>query len=224
MLISLKDEDWDVSMNSGFYDEDYFQYGLESGKSGYSRYRWMPEETCSMAMAMIDYLGIKPEHKILDFGCAFGYLVKAFRILKRRAWGVDISEYAIGNAEWGIARYLSFSCNELMYFWGIGKFDFCIAKDVFEHIPLGNLSCFLGELKADKLFAIIPLGDEAGYWAPLNNLDESHVVCETDKWWKDFFKEHRWELLDFNFKLPGIKDSWQRWPKAHGFFLLRRGK
>jgi SAM-dependent methyltransferase len=43
---------------------------------------------------------------VLDVGCAKGFLVKALRNLGLQAYGVDISEYAIGKAESGMREYL----------------------------------------------------------------------------------------------------------------------
>ena len=122
-------------MDSSIYDEDYFEYGLMTGRSCYSYYRWMPEATCSQAMAIIDYLGIKENETILDWGCAKGFLVKAFRLLRRQAWGMDISSYAISKADESVSSYLKLvdiytdSLFERSY-------NYCIAKDVFEHIFL----------------------------------------------------------------------------------------
>lgn len=69
------------------YDREYFEYGVETGKSNYQNYRWIPELTIPMAMTIIDLLGIKPNESVLDYGCAKGYLVKALRMLHRNAWG-----------------------------------------------------------------------------------------------------------------------------------------
>ena len=48
-------------MNSSFYDREYYEEGLESGKSAYQQYRWVPELTIPLAMTLIDYLQIKKE-------------------------------------------------------------------------------------------------------------------------------------------------------------------
>ena len=80
------------------YDEDYFERGVETGKSLYSNYRWIPELTIPICAELIMQLKIGPEDTILDFGCAKGFIVKALRLLHREAYGVDISEYAIKQA------------------------------------------------------------------------------------------------------------------------------
>ena len=103
------------------YDADYFERGIETGKSRYQSYRWMPEATTAMAMAIIDELGIKPFDRVLDFGCAKGYLVRALRILHRQAWGVDISEYAISKVDKEVNGYCATmdKFNNGIFFWRV---------------------------------------------------------------------------------------------------------
>jgi len=198
------------------YDYDYFENGIESGKSNYSRYRWIPELTIPMAMTIIDYLGIRQEHTVLDFGCSKGYLVKAMRWLNRQCYGVDISKYAINNCDNEVAKYLSHNL-------GTRRFDFCIAKDVFEHIELSELGCFLKQSVAKKYFVIIPLGENGKYRAPANNMDITHINCMTENEWIDFFSKYL-DVDEFTFCVNGIKDNYyNKFPEAHGFFTLKNG-
>ena len=157
------------------YSEDYFERGLESGLSCYQNYRWIPELTIPMAMTIIDYLHLSREDKILDFGCAKGFLVKALRLLYRQAWGVDISEYAIRNTDPKVREFCFLS--------GLTKtleskadypqeFDYCIAKDVFEHISERGLEIELNQINSKRIFAIIPLGDSEYYRKVLNFFTE----------------------------------------------------
>lgn len=88
------------------YGEDYFERGIQTGISLYENYRWMPELTIPFAMRIIDYLHIERGESILDVGCAKGYLVKAFKWLGRDAYGIDISSYAINNADTEIKSYV----------------------------------------------------------------------------------------------------------------------
>ncbi len=48
-----------------FYDRDYYERGLASGKSNYDNYRWIPELTFPMAMTIIDVLGIRRGDRVL---------------------------------------------------------------------------------------------------------------------------------------------------------------
>ncbi len=203
-----------------FFDEDYFMRGIETGKSAYQQYHWIPELTMPMVMRIIDYLHIRPDQTILDFGCALGYVVKAFRLLNRQAWGFDISEYAISHVDSEVKPYCFTLKNPVEI---PERFDFCIAKDVLEHIDYNSIVSVLRYIDAKNLFSIIPLGENGKYDAPKNNLDKSHIICEGLQWWIDTFLKAGWELIHMGYRIDGIKDDYYReYPRAHGFFFCRR--
>jgi len=194
------------------YDIDYFENGLETGKSCYQNYRWLPEETLSLAMRFIDHFNLTPEDTILDYGCSKGYLVKAFRLLHRKAFGYDISPYALSCAPPEVKDF----CFDYL---PRRPFNFCIAKDVFEHISLPDLQRLLtGNLNTNTLFAIIPLGDNKIYRSSINNLDPSHIVCYSEVEWMKFFGKCGWIVKDFTFSFPGLKEHHPE--RSHGFFTL----
>lgn len=206
-------------MNS-YYDAEYYESGLESGKSCYQNYRWVPELTIPMAMTLIDNLGIDRTDTILDFGCAKGYLVKAFRLLHRKAYGVDTSDYALENADPDIKAFCKPSLAQSIFpTW----FNWVIAKDVFEHIEKERLSVVLPSLIGTNLFACIPLGENGKFRSPANDIDKSHVVCEDEDWWISMFHNHGWEVKKFTFRIDGIKDHYYATsPESHGFFFCKK--
>ena len=77
------------------YGEMYFDGPREYGYGGY-RYdgRWKP-----VAQDIIDHFGLKPGDRILDVGCAKGFLVKDLLALGIDAYGIDISRYALMHCE-----------------------------------------------------------------------------------------------------------------------------
>jgi SAM-dependent methyltransferase len=206
------------------FDGDYYERGLETGKSCYQNYRWIPELTMSMAMTIIDYLNIKPTDSILEIGCAKGYLVKAFRLLRRQAYGIDISEYAITNVDNYVRDYCYLGNVNGFTKFPFPNFNFCIAKDVFEHIEKQELLHTLNCIPAKTLFVVVPLGDGKGkYIAPNNDLDKTHIICEPMHWWIQLFDKTNWVAERTTFKISGIKDAYyESYPKAHGFFMLRK--
>ena len=82
-----------ISKQFGF---EYFDGDRKYGYGGF-RYdgRWLP-----VAQAMIKHYGLPGDARILDVGCAKGFLVHDFMKLLpgADAIGLDISEYAIANA------------------------------------------------------------------------------------------------------------------------------
>jgi ubiquinone/menaquinone biosynthesis C-methylase UbiE len=79
------------------YGEIYFDGSREYGYGGY-RYdgRWVP-----VARDMVEHFGLKSGDRVLDVGCAKGFLVKDLLAVcpGLEAFGVDISEYAIMRSE-----------------------------------------------------------------------------------------------------------------------------
>ena len=77
-------------------DKEYFDGSREQGYGGY-KYdgRWK-----SVAEEIIKYYDLKDDSKILDIGCAKGYLLEEFwKLLKNPILcGIDISSYAIRNS------------------------------------------------------------------------------------------------------------------------------
>ena len=211
---------------SSIYDAAYFECGIESGLSLYQNYRWIPELTIPMVMTVIDFLGIKRGQTVLDFGCAKGYVVKALRLLCRSGYGVDVSEYAINSVDPDVKRFCVCKKGPCYVNATHGfprSFDFCIAKDVFEHLNAFELSEELYAIPADHIFAVIPLGEEGKFRAPANDLDVTHKMCEPEHYWVDFFKDQGWFITDMRLSIPGIKDHYyDTFPTSHGFFTIER--
>jgi ubiquinone/menaquinone biosynthesis C-methylase UbiE len=77
------------------YGEMYFDGPREYGYGGF-RYdgRWR-----SVAKDIVDHFGLKSGDRLLDVGCAKGFLVKDLLELGIDAYGIDISEYALMHCE-----------------------------------------------------------------------------------------------------------------------------
>ncbi len=205
------------------YDKDYFENGVVTGKSGYSNYRWLPELTIKLAYNIIKYLGIKEEHTVLDYGCAKGYLVKAFRILDIKAYGVDISQYAIDTADSEVREYCRLiSTNNALPFQQ--KFDWIITKDVIEHMSEDTLDDFLktSRISSASSFHVVPLGTgDNHYVVPAYDLDITHTLAKPEDWWINKFKQAGWKLKSFSYHVPGVKENWtSQYEKGNGFFIL----
>ncbi len=72
--------------------------------------------------------------KVLDVGCAKGFLVKAFRDQGIEAWGVDVSEYALSAAPKEVKKYL--------YKVDLNKEALPFANECFDCVTfLGTIEC-----------------------------------------------------------------------------------
>jgi SAM-dependent methyltransferase len=69
---------------------------------------------------------------VLDAGCAMGFLVEALRERGVDAWGVDISEYAISQADEAVSDYCSVASLTEPF---SRHYDLITCIEVIEHIP-----------------------------------------------------------------------------------------
>jgi len=168
-----------------------------------------------MAMAVIDYLGIKRGQRILDYGCAKGYMVKAFRWLGREAYGCDISEYALKSADYEITSFLSKDLPKR-------HFHFTIVKDTFEHMQVKDIKRLLTKLDSKVLFVIVPLGDGKRYYIPAYELDKTHIHKQPLHWWNELIKKAGWRIKSAVPIVPGIKDNWNYQTEGNAFIVAER--
>jgi ubiquinone/menaquinone biosynthesis C-methylase UbiE len=93
----LKAKDPEVIRISKEYGQAYFDGPRDYGYGGY-RYdgRWVP-----VAKDMLEHFGLKAGDRVLDIGCAKGFLVKDFMQAcpGLEAYGIDISHYALMHCE-----------------------------------------------------------------------------------------------------------------------------
>ena len=77
------------------YGKMYFDGPREYGYGGY-KYdgRWVV-----VAKEIVKRYKLKPGDRVLDIGCAKGFLVKDLLSIGIEAYGIDISEYALKNCE-----------------------------------------------------------------------------------------------------------------------------
>lgn len=212
--------------NAPSYDEDYFLRGKQTGKSLYEDYRWLPNLTIPMAQVIAGHCDIiRNSERILDFGCARGYLVKALRLLKYDAFGTDISKWAIDNADEETKPYLKHSLAEESLI-QVMEFDWIIAKDVLEHIPYVSYTITkLMSAAVRGVFAVVPLSpfDNSAYVIEEYEADVTHIQRHTLNSWIEMFIRPGWSV-EASYRVPGVKDNYYKpgWERGNGFITARR--
>ncbi len=204
------------------YDEAYYERGVETGKSCYSNYRWLPELTVPMAMVLIDTLGIRPRQRVLDFGCAKGFSVKAFRMLRRDAHGIDVSPYAIEQADRDVAPYCHL-VDDLDSWSLTNRFDHVIAKDVMEHVPYEVMDDTIRAVArmTDSFMVVVPLGRNGRFIIEAYERDVTHIIREDAQWWLAALEKH-FADVSWQHHIDGLKDNWYRVdPKGNAVFIAR---
>ena len=111
------------------YGKEYFDGSREYGYGGY-KYdgRWIP-----VAKDMIKHFNLKEKSKVLDIGCAKGFLVKDLVDLGIDAYGLDISEYAINNSPIDIKHRLRLGSAEKLPFLD-NEFDAVISINTLHNL------------------------------------------------------------------------------------------
>lgn len=210
-------------MDASFFDKNYFENGLVTGKSCYCNYRWLPELTIPMTFWMMHHLGIRPGDKVLDYGCGKGYVVKALRLLGVDASGVDISDYAISQCDPDVKKYCRVIDQSISF--THEKFDWLITKDVLEHLEQEDLEQFFYTYDsiADRQFHVIPLGDNGKFRIDNYHLDASHVQIQNEEWWISLFKNKGWKHVELQYQIKGIKEEhYKTHEHGNGFFILKK--
>lgn len=203
------------------FDADYYLRGPETGKSNYTDYRWLEGRTILMALSIAKYLGMDEGSTVLDFGCARGYTVRAFREIGMDAYGMDTSKWAIENCDPEVKGYVSTDLNSLVY-------DYVISKDCFEHIPyqeLVRIVRFLLSKTSQCLFAVVPLAwtDGGEYAGPRDEKDPSHCIRWELITWIEFLRDMDNKFtVNGSLYIPGVKDAATQWPRSCGFITARR--
>lgn len=208
------------------YNQDYYENGEATGVSCYENYRWIPELTIPLAYSFLKGTTLEDKDKILDFGCAKGYLVKAFRLLGVNAFGADISEYAVSCADAEIRRFVfQVSDANVSKIVNDNLVSALMTKDVLEHMPENAIDQLLSSLvgtSVSKMIHVIPLGDSGKFRIDDYHRDVTHIQIQNEQWWMDKFSQHGWKGR-YEYGVPGIKDKWfKKCTNGDATFILER--
>jgi hypothetical protein len=96
-----------------------------------------------------------------------------------------------------------------------------------EHIPekemLYELSQISFVLKGGGfLVVVVPLGDDDSFRIREFELDVTHVTKKDEVWWTKKFNSCGFNLEEFYYHVPGIKDNWSHFPTGNGVFILKK--
>ncbi len=146
-----------ATQSDSFYDEAYFDKPKdvvhESGYAGYTG-----QEPGIAAAVNIVTTHFRPR-RVLDVGCAKGYVVD---ILRRRGidvWGIDFSRYAIETAPASVKPYVAVGDATRIDF-ADNSFDLVICIETLEHLTIDRAQQAVAELyrvTSDKVWITTPV-------------------------------------------------------------------
>lgn len=203
------------------FTEDYFMRGKETGVSNYQNYVWLGATTIKCAQVIAAYMDMRRGDTVLDYGCSRGYYVRAFREIGYRAFGYDISKWAIENCDPEVKGMVWNEPPE-------SAVDWIIMKDVAEHIPLNQISGVMAkvaQLAHRGVLIIVPLTyvRDQPYIREEDNLDKTHVVRWTLLDWMSFLdKFFPGFIISVSYHIPDIKPASKEVPHSTGYFKITR--
>jgi SAM-dependent methyltransferase len=126
------------------FGEEYFDGRREQGYGGY-RYdgRWVP-----IAREIVAHFGLRAGQRVLDVGCAKGFLVKDLMLVcpGLRVYGLDISHYALTHAEPEAAGRLVLGTADALPFRS-GAFDVVLCINVVHNLEQARCMAAVREIE-----------------------------------------------------------------------------
>lgn len=215
-----------------FYDRDYFE-----GKT-----RQSPPHTRGLIYPLAERTAqflcrrCTPE-RILDIGCAKGYLVEAFQAQGIRAvWGVDVSLYAVSANEGDARRRLMVADVQAGLPLCSASCDLVTALDLFEHMAdPGPVLQEIRRVLTDTGMAYLKICHPRH---PNAFRDPSHINVQPLAYWKQAFRQEgfAWQrVYESEFapaqgiaeRLKALVRRWREWavigtPADYKFILWKR--
>ncbi len=134
----------DVIAVSRQYGQMYFDGPREYGYGGF-RYdgRWVP-----VARDIVAHFGLKSGQRVLDVGCAKGFLVKDLMAVcpGLEVFGLDVSEYALMHCEKEVVGRLHLGSADRLPF-PDGSFDCVLAINTIHNLPRERCKTALREIQ-----------------------------------------------------------------------------
>jgi SAM-dependent methyltransferase len=115
------------------FDVEYFDGDRLSGYGGYD---YHPRFWTDTVRRFRDHYRLAPDARVLDVGCAKGYMLHDFRLLmpELRIAGVDVSDYALRHAREEVRPFLSqASADELPF--PDRSFDLVVSINTIHNLP-----------------------------------------------------------------------------------------
>lgn len=125
----------------------------------------------------------------LDVGCGTGRLVYWLRRFGIKAYGVDVSSYALEVADREIKPYVKFgNITDIPY--KNNGFDLVVTFDVLEHLERSQLQKSIKEtIRVSKKWILHKVYTKENHWISLSHEhDHSHRSVMSEHYWLNLFK------------------------------------
>ncbi len=162
------------------YGFDYFDNPECVGYGGYhydGRYK-------PAAARMCDAFGLSSGSKVLEIGCAKGFILYEFHLLGLEVAGLDASAYAISQAKDEIRDNLRLNTTADIPF-ADQSFDFVLAKEVIPHLAEADALKMIQEIMrvGKDSFLQIQCADTPESADLMKRWDVTHQTIRPETWW-----------------------------------------
>jgi len=185
----------DPQKRENFRGYGYNYFDDESYGVGYGGYHYDGRYAGSVE-AMIAHYGLKPGARVLEMGCAKGFVLCEFLKHDMAVAGIDLSDYAVANAVAEVRPFITQgSCERLA--WEDGAFHLVYSKETLPHLTEAQLPAAIAEAqrvcRTNNIFFEIQVGNDDKARHLITAWDETHQTVRSADWWRQF-------LLDQNFR------------------------
>jgi cyclopropane fatty-acyl-phospholipid synthase-like methyltransferase len=177
------------------YSADYRRFGFDYfdnrdigiGYGGYSydgRYAKAAEQIAK-------YYNLTPGKRVLEVGCAKGYILVELHKLGLHVTGTDVSLYAIKNAEETVRRFIT-QGNICHLPYRNNYFDLVIGKEILPHIKEQMLPSAIREcmrVSKGSIFFEVQCGTVREELELIKKWDCTHKTIHTPDWWEKIFRK-----------------------------------
>jgi len=129
---------------------------------------------------------LKKEDKILDYGCAVGFLAESFQKSNfKNVYCYDISEWAINQCK---NKNLKTLTQQKL---SDHKFRLTFFLDVLEHMSDTQIKKTFQSINSDIILGRIPVAKNKGedYYLEISRRDKTHINCKTKEDWIEFIND-----------------------------------
>jgi ubiquinone/menaquinone biosynthesis C-methylase UbiE len=168
------------------YGYDYFDNPDYVGYGGYhydGRYKAAAEK-------MRDHFDLKAGDKVLEIGCAKGFILYEFFQLGMDVVGLDASAYAIANSKSEIKDKLRLHTSSDLPF-PDQSFAFVLAKEILPHLEENDAQRMIAEIKrvGRSAFLEIQCADTPESANMMKRWDQTHQTIKPATWWTGKLEE-----------------------------------
>ncbi|WP_417815455.1 class I SAM-dependent methyltransferase [Thalassospira alkalitolerans] len=187
-------DEGEVSVNFSEYGYDYFD-NVEFG-IGYGGYSYDGRYVASVKR-IVNHFGLKKGDKILELGCAKGFILKDFHDLGYQVQGIDLSQYAVSHAHEDVKNnIICADCTSIPF--ENNEFDFVFSKEMLPHLDEKSAIKTVNEMKRvskniESIFIEIQVAENDAASDLIYSWDSTHKTVQSSLFWRSLLKDQCYE-------------------------------